>query len=384
MLGIDAAHIIDFHRYMLADPGRTESYQKAIAQTVRPGDVVVDIGTGTGILAFFAAQAGAQKVYAIEGGPAIELARAVAARNALQDRVVFLNEQSHHTILPERVDVIICEILGSIALQGGILGLIIDARKRMLKEGGRIIPKSLTLSVVPVEVPKLNDELGIWKPDLYGFDFSPIQPFAVNNFYNFKCEQENFLSGPQPLGAISFAEAESGYVKGTAAFEITHPGILHGVAGWLSLELIAGITITNSPTAPNVHWGHAFFPIDTPITVNTGDGVTVALSTNDGEEWRWQVEVTRPGRGKEANQARKQRFDQSTFFGFPLNRRSLTATAKPRLSRRGEAEQFILSRLNGERTLADVQQELTASYGDLFPSPHTAAAFTKEVVKRNS
>ena len=165
MLDIDAAKIIDFHRYMLADQGRTESYQKAIAQTVRPGDVVVDIGTGTGILAFFACQAGAQRVYAIEAGPAIELARQVCAKNGLQDRVVFLNEQSYNAILPERVDVIICEILGSIALQGGILGLMIDARKRMLKEGGRVIPQSLELSIVPVEAPKMHDEIDLWKRD---------------------------------------------------------------------------------------------------------------------------------------------------------------------------------------------------------------------------
>jgi len=261
MLDIDAAGIIDFHQYMLADTGRTESYQKAIAQTVRPGDVVVDIGTGTGILAFFACQAGAQRVYAIERGPAIELARQICTRNGLQDRVVFLNEPSYSAILPERVDVIICEILGSIALQGGILGLLIDARKRMLKEGGRVIPQSLELFVVPVEVPKMQGGIDIWKQDLYGFDFSAIRPFAVNNFHNFKCDPQNFLSEPKPLGSIPFADAENAYVKGTAAFAATRSGVMHGIAGWLSLELMAGITISNSPAEPNVHWGHAFFPL---------------------------------------------------------------------------------------------------------------------------
>ena len=37
MLDIDAAKIIDFHRYMLADQGRTESYQKAIVRRFAGG-----------------------------------------------------------------------------------------------------------------------------------------------------------------------------------------------------------------------------------------------------------------------------------------------------------------------------------------------------------
>ena len=44
------------HIRMLADNIRVEAYRRAIFQTVRNGDRVVDIGTGTGVLAFFALQ----------------------------------------------------------------------------------------------------------------------------------------------------------------------------------------------------------------------------------------------------------------------------------------------------------------------------------------
>ena len=72
----------------------------------------------------------------------------------------------------------------------------------MLKEGGRVIPQFLELSIVPVEAPKMHDEIDLWKRDLYGLDFSPIRSFAVNNYYNFKCDPQNFLSDPNRWAAF--------------------------------------------------------------------------------------------------------------------------------------------------------------------------------------
>ena len=94
--------------------------------------------------------------------------------------------------------------------------------------------------------------------------------------------------------------------------------------------------------------------------------------------------VNRQADGKEGNQAKEMRFDHSSFFGFPLSRQKLSATAKPKLSRKGEAEQFILSLLNGERTIEELEKELAAKYRDCFPSPAAVSANIKEIVRRSA
>ncbi len=383
-LGIDAASIINFHRYMLADEGRTASYRKAIAETVRPGDVVVDIGTGTGILAFFACQAGARRVYAVEVGPAIELARQVCAQNGLQDRVVFLNDLSFSAVLPERVDVIISEILGSVGLQGGILGLMIDARRRMLKEGGRLVPQTIELYVVPVEAPAEQRRIDLWKQGLWGFDFSSIRPFAVNNYYNFTCDPKSLLSAPASLGRIALSHIESPYVRGAASTVATRAGVLHGIACWVSLGLSERINISNSPGDADVRWSQAFFPLATPVPVSGGEEISAVLSTHDGAEWRWRVKVRRPIEDQQGTGTQDVQFDHSSFLGFPMTNQSLRARATPKLSPKGEAELFLLSLLNGKKTVAELEEELTSRFGDRFPSRAAISAFLREIVRRNS
>src|SRR5439155_20231788 len=78
------------HARMLHDDRRTGDYLAALGQAVRPGDVVLDIGTGSGVLAVAAARAGARHVYAVEASDISEVAERVFAANGMEDRVTLI------------------------------------------------------------------------------------------------------------------------------------------------------------------------------------------------------------------------------------------------------------------------------------------------------
>ena len=113
--------LFDDYRDMLADDVRMSAYAAAIERVVKPGDIVIDLGAGLGILSFLAVKAGAARVYAIEKGDAIELARQVAAHNGLDDRIEFVASNSNDVLasqLERPADVLLSETLGSFAVEG--------------------------------------------------------------------------------------------------------------------------------------------------------------------------------------------------------------------------------------------------------------------------
>ncbi|RME23095.1 MAG: hypothetical protein D6798_14230 [Deltaproteobacteria bacterium] len=128
----------DDFRELLADPVRMSAFRRAVFETVGEGDVVVDLGAGTGILGFWALQAGARRVHRIEKSEAIELARQVAAHNGWLDRVVLHAAVSTEVEL-EPADVLLSETLGAWAVDENTLPFTIDARRRLLRSGGRMV-----------------------------------------------------------------------------------------------------------------------------------------------------------------------------------------------------------------------------------------------------
>jgi len=98
----------------LIDKDRTDVFRKAIANTVKKGDIVVDMGTGSGILAMFAADAGAKKVYAIENDENnfITLNETFKVNN-YKNKIILIKGDVREIELPEKVDVIIGEMIAS-------------------------------------------------------------------------------------------------------------------------------------------------------------------------------------------------------------------------------------------------------------------------------
>ena len=99
---------------MLQDQGRMDGYRNAILMNARSfaGKVVLDVGTGSGILAIWAAKAGAKKVYAVEATSMSQHARRLVAQNNLQDVVVVLEGYMEKLEIPEKVDIIVSEWMG--------------------------------------------------------------------------------------------------------------------------------------------------------------------------------------------------------------------------------------------------------------------------------
>lgn len=284
---------INYHLSMLVDETRTGAYSQAISRVVKPGDVVVDVGCGSGILSFFACRAGARHVYAIESEPVINIAELVAAKNGVQDRITFYNASSFNVELPEPADVIVTETMGTFGFEEGILGSLTDARDRFLKKGGRLIPCNVDLFLVPVELPQFYEHVvDFWVNRCQGFDFSPVRRLTVNNFHPLKLHEGTFLGDPLRVQEIEFGETTQAEVKAGFTIHARRQGWLHGLAGWFNAELISGLSISNGPRDKASHWGLAFFPIDRPVSVDRGNRIDVEMSSSrNGEYWHWNISV---------------------------------------------------------------------------------------------
>lgn len=372
---------LPFHQWLLSDTIRTSAYRNALSQIVNKDNVVVDIGSGSGILSFFACQAGARKVYAIEMSDALSLARELCTSNGFDGRIEFRHGRSQEIQLPEKADVVVSDTGCSFGLQGGLLGILLDAKKRFLKPGGRIIPHSLELLVAPVEL-KDGRSLKIWERNRYGLDLSSIRRFAANTEYTMKLGAEDMLSSPASLASIQFAQVDNPYVSGETDSVIERNGVMHGLGAWMRLELAPGISFTNSPLEPAVDWIHNFFPIEMPVEVLAGDLIRAKIQTNNGEVWRWQVEVI-DGKATEARV--KARYNHSTIGNFPVAPEHLKKQLPdyvPRLSRKGEAEKYLLSVFDGRRSAGELAGELQQRFPDCFPTKESAFQFVIRVIGR--
>lgn len=283
--GFDHASL---HIEMLQDKVRTSAFIDAIRNTVKPGHIVAEIGTGTGVLSVAAAQVGAMKVYAIEAGRIQGQAQTVFERNGVQDRVQLLSGWSTELKLPEMADVLVAEILGHDAFGEDVFQVFHDAINRFLKPSGVVIPACVEvygeLIYVPTSVSskhRFESEAVLDWQRSYGIDFSSLlkdQPGISFKVDISNTVQWQRLSSPALLARVVFyPKLEQVECPQILTIPVCASGEANGLLIWFKIILDPTVSISTRPqdAVETCHWRNVVRLFATAKTVEQGQSVTL-------------------------------------------------------------------------------------------------------------
>ena len=278
---------IEVHRTMICDRVRTEVFRRAIDSVVRPGDIVLDVGAGSGILSMFAARAGAARVYAVERTTVAVLAQELAAANGLGEIIEVIHGDVLDVELPERVDVIVSEWLGGFGIDEGMLVPVIAARDRWLKPGGVMIPRSVTAWAGLVHDRYLGETVGFLRDNPYGLRLDGLVEMTLNEISysgtfrhlaegDRRSEPGRLWTTDADLIPIEQAQAPH---EAETLLQVRDAGTANALALWFSADLAPGISLSIGPGDPPTHWGMTTAPLRSPVELAAGMVVRARVRT---------------------------------------------------------------------------------------------------------
>lgn len=305
----------DFHDLLLQDTVRMSAYKKAIFSAVQPGDIVVDLGTGTGILAVWALQAGAERVHAIDFNETLmQQARKRIAQNGYSHRARFYQDISYNVQLPEKCNLLISEIIGNIADNEDFLNIIKDARQRFLLPQGGLLPTRVVSYLTPVEALSAHAQIARKTCQTVNpsYDLTRLleQNYIRSHFdiyYDSVIPDSALLANPAQIKQFCFRDEEQSEYCSEMEYQVHRSGLLTGFKGHFVADLTDSVVldISSGDIAANrvsCSWKHAFFPLETPIQVEIGDRILVNFSRHYPEQkhhfrqiYRWAGKVYKDG-----------------------------------------------------------------------------------------
>jgi type II protein arginine methyltransferase len=273
-----ARRVPNWHFPMMQDDVRNEAFLGAIERAIRPNMKVLDIGSGSGLLAMMAARAGAQEVHSCEMNPAIAaIAEQIVHKNGFSDRITIHASSSHKldadADLGGRADLVISEIIGKDFVCEHVLPSMQDAVRRLAKPDARFIPQGGEIRAALAYYSKLDDrKVG----EVCGFDLSPFNQLGSARF-NVQVNDPalSLRGGTADLFAFDFASAEPQAERVTLDL-VASGGTVNGVVQWFRLQMDEFGSFENHPGPDSSRsWALIFYPFAEPIDPNPGDRIGV-------------------------------------------------------------------------------------------------------------
>eukprot|EP00123_Amoebidium_parasiticum_P001557 comp12674_c0_seq1/m.7764 comp12674_c0_seq1/g.7764 ORF comp12674_c0_seq1/g.7764 comp12674_c0_seq1/m.7764 type:complete len:507 (-) comp12674_c0_seq1:550-2070(-) len=300
---------------MLQDLVRTGTYQKAMLDNAHDfkNKVVLDVGAGTGMLSFFALQAGAKKVYAVEASNMAENARTLAHSNGLGERLIVVKGKIEEIELPEKVDMIISEPMGILLVNERMLETYMIARK-WLKPDGNMFPTTGVIYMSPFQDDYLYMETytksTFWsQPCFYGVDLRSLNNSAIDEYFSTPIvdafDPRIVLSQPvrHTIDFLHTPLADMETITMPFSYTLHRPATVHGLAFWFDV-LFAGseanVWLSTSPYTPLTHWYQVRCLLREPVQVAAGETIVgkVVMVANTRQSYYIHMELGVEGSSK--------------------------------------------------------------------------------------
>ncbi|KAL0615451.1 Protein arginine N-methyltransferase 2, partial [Plecturocebus cupreus] len=296
------------HLEMLADQPRTTKYHSVILQNKESltDKVILDVGCGTGIISLFCAHYARPKaVYAVEASEMAQHTGQLVLQNGFADIITVFQQKVEDVVLPEKVDVLVSEWMGTCLLFEFMIESILYARDAWLKEDGVIWPTMAALHLVPCSADKDYRSKVLFWDNAYEFNLSALKSLAVKEFfskpkYNHILKPEDCLSEPctilqLDMRTVQISDLET--LQGDLRFDIRKAGTLHGFTAWFSVHFQSlqdgqpPQVLSTGPFHPTTHWKQTLFMMDDPVPVHPGDVVTGTVVLQRNPVWRRHMSV---------------------------------------------------------------------------------------------
>ena len=279
-----------WHFSMMNDEVRNKAYSDALKLAVGDGDVVLDIGTGSGLLSLMAAASGAEKVITCETSRTIaEAAKEIIDINGYRGKISVLNKKSTDLIvgvdLPQRADLIVSEVFSSEFVGEGVRTTILDANKRLLKKGGRIIPQSGKIRIALIDnSPEIFSNTSV--ASVHGFDLSKFNSISQSKFPFKTRDKPLLLSNPEDAFDINFYdESEVVGEEKIIKLQVNQNGLCVGLIQWIWIHMYKELEYENKPGENDSHWTTPIYLFEDPVVAKIGDVLEIKAVL--GEDFVW-------------------------------------------------------------------------------------------------